>query len=155
MLANPGDTFAGRKLGVLVTDGAPAAIFTSLRAAASAEHTTVEVIAPTIYGVTLDDGTPLGAQQMIGGGPSVLYDAVAVLASTQVAQALALQPAARDFVSDAHAHKKFVAHNGTLAPLLAAAGISGTDDGYADLSTRGAPKRFVETCRALRHWVRE
>ncbi len=31
MLANPGDTFAGRKLGVLVTDGAPAAIFTSFR----------------------------------------------------------------------------------------------------------------------------
>ena len=106
ILANGPDSFAGRKLGVLVSDGAPAPRWSRrLQAAAKAEGQLVEVIAPAIGGVALDDGTALPADQMVGGGPSVLYDAVAILVIARPgATALAAKPAAKDFVSDAHAH---------------------------------------------------
>ena len=60
----------------------------------------------------LSDGTLLPAHQKIDGGPSVLYDAVAILASSEGA-ALAGQATrtARDFVTDAHAHAKYVAYH--------------------------------------------
>jgi len=149
------DSFAGRKFGLLVTDGAPAAVVKALTAAVRAEKAVLEVIAPTIDGVDLDDGTHLPAQQMLGGGPSVVYDAVAVVASAEGAATLAETPAAKDFVTDAHNHKKFVGHVPAISALLAATGLADKiDDGYVDLSGRGAGKRFVEACRAVRHWER-
>ncbi|MGC1513898.1 MAG: catalase [Acidimicrobiales bacterium] len=149
------DTFAGRKLGVLVTDGAPASVFDALKKVMAAEGALVEVIAPAIYGVDLDDGTHIAAQQMVGGGPSVLYDAVAVLVSAEGAATLAQLPAAKDFVTDAHAHKKFVAYTPAADPLFAAAGLSDLiDDGYIELRARSVAKQFVEACRQLRKWDR-
>ena len=38
-----------------------------------------EIITPEIGGVTLSDGSVVAGDQMIGGGPSVLYDAVALI----------------------------------------------------------------------------
>jgi hypothetical protein len=40
----------------------------------------------------------------------VLYDAVVLLLSAAGAQALARNPAARDFVTDTYAHCKFIGH---------------------------------------------
>jgi catalase len=154
ILRNGPADFAGRKLGLLVTDGAAAAVVTGLRRAAEAEGTTLEVIAPAVGGVELDDGTHLDAQQMVGGGPSVLYDAVALVTSEAGAAALAALPAARDFVTDAHAHKKFIGFVGAARPLLAAAGLSDADAGYLALDGGGAAQTFVETCRGLRFWER-
>ncbi len=51
ILANGPSSFAGRKVGVLVTDGAPAKAVKALAAAVKAEKATLEVIAPTITGV--------------------------------------------------------------------------------------------------------
>ena len=45
------------------------------------EKALVELIAPKVGGVTASDGSWIEAQHMIDGGPSVLFDAVAVLAS--------------------------------------------------------------------------
>ena len=85
----------------------------------------VEVVAPTIGGVTLDDGTPLPGDQMVGGGPSVLYDAVAVVRLRRTAPPRwrrCRRPS--DFVTDAHAHAKFVGHTPEAAALFEAAGIT-------------------------------
>ena len=57
ILENGPSSFAGRKVGVLVTDGAPAKAVKALAAAVKAEKATLEVIAPTITGVDLDDGS--------------------------------------------------------------------------------------------------
>jgi catalase len=154
ILANGPETFAGRKVGVLVSNGASAGALTSLRRALTAEGALLEVIAPTIYGVTLDDGRVLPGDQMVGGGPSVLYDAVAVVVSAEGAAELAVVPSAKDFVSDAHAHHKFVGYTSGAEELFAAAGVAELDVAYVDLAKRGAAKRFVETCRALRFWDR-
>ena len=79
ILANGPRRFAGRKVGALVTDGTDADVLAALRAAIEAEGAVLELVAPKIGGVTLSDGTPVPAKQKIDGGPSVLYDAVAVL----------------------------------------------------------------------------
>ena len=85
----------------------------------------------------------------------MLYDAIAVLASTEGAAEIAQLPAAKDFVTEAHAHKKFMAYTPAANPLFAAAGLSDLiDDGYTELTARSAAKRFVEACRQLRNWAR-
>ena len=71
--------FEGRKLGILLTDGAEADLIRALKAALGKAGATFEIIAPQITGVKASDGSWVDADQMIGGGPSVLYDAVALL----------------------------------------------------------------------------
>src|SRR3546814_6302444 len=53
-------SFSGRKLGILLTDGADAGLFNTLVAAVEAEQASCEVVAPKIGGVTLSDGTKIG-----------------------------------------------------------------------------------------------
>lgn len=153
ILANGPESFAGRKIGLLVADGAPATAVAALRRAANAEGAVIEVIAETIGGVTLDDGAELPADQMLGGGPSVLYDAVVVVATETGAAELATLPPAKEFVTDAHVHLKFIGHTRGAAPLFDAAGVT-VDDGYVDVERRGGAKAYVTSCRTLRHWPR-
>ncbi len=61
---------------------------------------------PRIGGVVASEGTRIAADQKIGGGPSILYDAVAVLASDAGAKSLLKNAAARNFIADAFNHLK-------------------------------------------------
>ena len=92
ILKNAPGTFKGRKLGVLVTDGADADILAALEDAVKGEEGTLELIAPTIGGVTLSDGNLVPAQHKVDGGPSVIFDAVAILASEDGVAALLKLP---------------------------------------------------------------
>jgi catalase len=155
ILANGPASFAGRKIGVLVTDGTDAATLTSLRSAAEQEHVNVELVAPTVGGVEAGDGTRLPADQKIDGGPSVLYDAIIVLASKHGASALAHVPAARDFVSDAYAHCKFIGYTSDAMPLFEANGLSSEmDDGFISLDNHSVTD-FIAQCAKLRFWQRQ
>jgi catalase len=114
----------------------------------------LEVIAPAVAGVELSDGSLLEADQKLDGGPSVLYDAVAVLGSDEGVAALAGQPAARDFVADAFAHAKFVGYAPAAARLFAAAGVE-PDEGFFALERPADVDPFIEACRSVRWWARE
>ena len=86
----------------------------------------------------------------------MLYDAVAILASSEGAALLADDATAQDFVTDAHAHGKFIAYHRDAVPLLEAAGVwARADDGYVELGARGTAAAFIERCRSLRLWARE
>jgi catalase len=63
------------------------------------------------------------AGKQLDGAPSVLFDAVAIIATTDGAAALAPSPPARGFVSDAYAHCKFIAYTSGAAPLQQSAGL--------------------------------
>jgi catalase len=158
ILGNSPDSFAGRKLGLLLTNGADAATLAALRAAAEAEGATVEVIAPVVGGVDVSDGTRVWADQQVDGAPSVLYDAVAILAEPGAARSLAARPAARDFITDAVAHCKFIGYTSGAAVLFQAAGLpadpTGIDQGFVNLADQ-TPAEFIARCRALRHWDRQ
>ena len=154
ILKNGPSSFAGRKLGILTCDGADAEVLNAVQQAVTDARGTVEVIAPTVGGVTLSDGSHLPAQQRVEGGPSVLYDAVALLPGDDCADDLARKASAKDFVSDAYAHQKFIGHLPAAAPLLAAAGVDAVDDGFVDLSATDADA-FVAKLAALRFWERD
>jgi len=155
ILKSARETFAGRKLGILVTDGADAGILGALQAAAKAANAVAEIVAPKIGGVTLSDGTRMPAKQKIDGGPSVLFDAVALVVSQEGAELLAAHPPAKDFLSDAFAHCKFIAHTAAAAPLLSAAGIADAlDEGCIRIDGKRDVERFLQSCRKLRHWDR-
>jgi catalase len=110
-------------------------------------------VAPAIEGVVLDDGATLPAHQMVQGGPSVLYDAVAVVVTEAAAEKMAGCPAAKDFVAHAHVHAKFIGFDAGVTPLFAAAGVE-PDDGYFPLTNRRSATAFVQGCRPLRYWDR-
>ena len=155
ILLNAHETFEGRKVGMLVTDGVDANLVGALQKALAKEGATFEVIAPTIAGVKARDGSIIPANQRIDGGPSVLYDAVAVLVSKEGAEMLAKEPAARDFVADAFAHSKFVAYSEEATPFLTKVlGAEKLDDGFIAVGGAKGTTKFVQECRKLRFWDR-
>jgi catalase len=155
ILKNGPESFAGRKLGILVTDGVDEALLSALEEAVVAADATSERIAPKIGGVTGNKGTALPAQHKIDGGPSVLFDAIAVLASDKGIEPLLMVPAARDFVADTFAHYKFCGYTAPAAALFQKAGLpKALDPGFVALDAKGCSS-FLETCAALRFWDRE
>ena len=156
ILANGPDSFKGRKMGIVLTDGSQAALFNGLTEALEAEGAVWEVVAPKIGGVTLDDGTAVAAKQKIDGGPSVLFDAVAVLPSAAGAAMLAKDAAAKDFVADAYGHCKFIGYSKDAVTLFTEARVPpALDEAFVQLEKAKDAKAFVEQCRKLRFWPRE
>ena len=148
--------FEGRKLGILVSDGSDAAVFKALLAEITEQKATFEVIAPKIGGVTLSDGNWIEAHQMIDGGPSVLYDAVALLPSAEGTGDLLKEATARDFVADAFVHCKFIGYVETALPLMQKAGIADSlDEGVIALGAAKDVSAFIKALGKLRVWGRE
>ncbi len=149
-------SFAGRKVGVLVGNGSDATILEKLRQAIEKEGATMELIAPTIGGIETSEGAWMKADHMIDGGPSVLFDAVALVLSEESANRLCGEASARDFVADAFSHCKFIGFNVSAVSLLAKAGIDpDMDEGLMPIDHAAAMAGFVKACRKLRLWTRE
>jgi len=156
IILNGPESFKGRKLGALVTDGVDIDLVRALKRALEAEGAMIEFVAPAVGGVEASDGTLIEAKQKVDGGPSVLYDAVAVLTSTDGGKLLAREATAKDFLADAFAHCKFIAFTPAAEALFVKAGLAeDMDAGCIAVKTPDEAKRFVETCRSLRLWERE
>ena len=155
VIKNGPKSFAGRTVGALVTDGVDAEILGALAKALQAEKATLKLVAPEVGGVKDSAGAWHDADEKLEGGPSVLFDAVAVLPSQEGAMMLAKRPAARDFVADATAHRKFIAYSAAASPLFEKAGVAGAiDEGFIPLHSASDCDTFVAACRKLRFWDR-
>jgi catalase len=155
ILHNGPDSFEGRKVGALVTEGVESSILGALKKALDKEGAVLEIIASTIEGVRASDGAWVEANQKIDGGPSVLYDAVALLVAREGIDPLKNNSAARDFVADAFAHSKFIAYAAAGKPFLSATlGEDKLDDGFIELKENKDVANFVQKCRKLRFWER-
>jgi len=105
--------------------------------------------------VKAGDGTWIEADEKIDGGPSVVFDAVAVLTDQAGAAKLAKHPAARDFITDAFVHLKFIAYAPAAKGLLEGQGVDTAEGaGVIALAKKQDAGRFVEACRDLRCWAR-
>ncbi|MGA2408781.1 MAG: catalase [Candidatus Binataceae bacterium] len=155
VIGNNPNTFHGRKAGALITDGVSAELVAALRKTLEQEGALIEFVAPAIGGVEADDGSWIEAKQKIDGGPSVLYDAVALLISEEEAASLASDTAARDFIADAYAHAKFIGYTRAATPLLDKVTGGELDAGFIELNGPKDTVSFVRACRQLRFWERE
>jgi catalase len=150
-------SFEGRKLGIVVSDGASAKVVNALIDAVEALPAVYEIIAPKIAGAKLDDGTMIEAKQKIDGGPSILYDAVALVLSDEGAKILAEDKTAKDFVNDAFGHGKFIGYTSEAVPLLQRAGVTADDldEGTIELGGTDGVSEFLDSLGDLRVWGRE
>ena len=154
IIAQGPPTLVGRLVGVLVTDGGNSKLIGAVMKAAKAAGASIKIVAPRIGGVTLDDGNTLAADFQLAGGPSVLFDTVAVVASADGTAALLGEAAAVAWVHDAFAHLKVIGFTAEAQPLLDAAGVM-ADAGIVALSGKGSATTFAETAGAGRIWTRE
>ena len=83
----------------------------------------MEIVAPKVGGVEAADGSWIAAKHMIDGGPSVLFDAVALLLSEEGAERLRGRGRCAGFRRDAFAHLKFIGFVPSAAPLFLKAGV--------------------------------
>ena len=141
----------GRTVALLVTDGADGRTVASLRKACEGAGAAVKIVTPTISGVTLADGTVLAADGQLAGTPSVLFDAVGIVASPAGCEALLGDSAAVDFAANAFIHLKAIAFSEAARPLLNRAGVK-NDEGVVPAERGGAA---FAAAAATRQWARE
>ncbi len=149
ILAKAPVTLEGRKVGALIADGFDAGLLAKLRAAVEKAGAMFEVVAPKVGKTVAADGTEVTADHNVAGGPSVIFDAVAVLAAGSLVDA----PAAVGWVSDAFNHCKVIGVVEEAQSLLAAARVK-DDAGIVDLGGKGVAT-FVDTAKRGRIWARE
>ena len=157
ILLNGPKSFAGRKVGALVTDGIDA----------GAAGGAAEGGAHRRRCHAQDRGTHGGRRggerrQLARGRREARWRPIGPVrrrgpvALGQGAAMLAKEPAARDFVADAFAHRKFIGYCAAAEPLLRKAGVlDERDAGFLPLDKADDAAAFVATCRKLRFWERE
>jgi catalase len=157
ILANGPESFAGRKIGVLVTDGTDAKLLAGLKSAAKKEDVDVELVAPAVGGVEASDGKLVVAGQQVDGGPSVLYDAVILFPSPGGRLGTRQQPGGAGLrhrrrrtlqvhrlrqrcgpAVPGHRHRQLI------------------DDGFIEIGNGTSDAAgFLTACRQLRYWGRQ
>jgi catalase len=149
-------TFMGRRLGALVTDGVDASLLQQLEAELNGVGATLELVAPAIGGIKSEDGAWIEARKSLATAPSALFDAVAIVVAPQASKDIARNRLAAQFVADAYIHCKFIAYTADARPLLERA-LAGSplDGGCKQVETSMAASQFAALCGQLRYWARE
>ncbi|MCX7354700.1 MAG: catalase [Alphaproteobacteria bacterium] len=156
LIAKAPATIKGRTVGILITDGTDAKLLAALRKAVEAEGAAVQIVAPKVGGAKLSDGKRIPADHALAGGPSVLFDAVALLPSDEGTDALLSEAAAIDWLRDAFGHLKAIGHVPAADALFDKAGVATeADDGTVSLAGSGGIKAFVAAAKKHRIWDRE
>lgn len=156
ILRNPPGTFRGRKVGALVGNGADASSLRALERAVKKAGASIKYISTHKEGVLDSDGGVIDVAEIVNGGPSVLFDSIAVIIPEAELETLAAEPSARQFVADAINHKKYVLYNSSAMGLFAKAGFPDADQlaGMIRMDKAKAAKKFVDECTKLRCWER-
>ena len=142
----------GRKVGVLVTDGADDKLLADVRSAVEAEGAMVELVAPKIGGVKTAGGKQLAADHTITGGPSVVFDAVVLAVTQEGVAALIKEAAAVEWVQNAFVHLKFIGHTAAAKPLMDKASVV-PDAGV--IAIESGIDTFIKGAKTHRLWERE
>jgi catalase len=146
-------TLKGRKVGVLLASGFNLKLMNALVAAIEKEGATAAIIAPKVGGVEDSGGAKRAAEMALSGSPSVLFDAVAVLAGPAGDKALSADPDAVGFLMDACRHLKAIALS--EVPDLAAKADARNRSGITDLKATKDIPAFIDFARQGKVWDRE
>lgn len=148
-------SLAGKKIGLLTTDGVEAKFLAELKSTAETERATLAVVAPKAGPMTDSDGNEVVPDDFLSGAPSALFDAVIVAPAEGMAKDLAGKAAAVDWVRMAFAHLKVIGHTASAAAIFEKAGVAmDADAGVVDVEGSDF-ESFVERAKNHRIWERE
>jgi catalase len=137
----------------MLSDGFDGLLLAALEKAVVEVGGLIKIIAPRIGGVTCSKNNLHAVDEKIGGAPSVLFDAVAILPGQD---SLATNAASKAFLTDAHQHCKYVGWSEEASALVAVCGLAGAeDDAFCALTDAASVQAFVNGCKNLRYWARE
>src|ERR1700723_2030045 len=146
-------TLQGRKVGLLLGAGFDDTPKRDLVTQIESEGAKVAVVAAKIQGEKDADGKSHPADMALRAAPSVLFDAVAILAGPDGDKKLTADPNARAFLTDACRHCKAVAFSG-IPGLTKKSGV-GEEPGIMELSAKAGVKAFIDAAKTGRFWERE
>jgi catalase len=146
-------TLKGRKIGVLLAAGFDTKLKDALVAAIEKEGATAAIIAPKVGGVEDAAGVKITAGMALSGSPSVLFDAVAILAGNAGDKALSANPDAVSFLMDACRHLKAIALSGV--PALTSKAQVGDALGVTKVGSAKELGAFLDFARNGRVWDRQ
>jgi catalase len=164
LFARPGAMGArGRRVALLVADGVDGAAVLALHGALLAAGAVPRIVGARLGAVRSASGPGVPVEATVESMPSVLFDAVAVVGDGTVAQRLAADGLAAEFVREQYRHCKPLYLAGPLESLCAAAGLRTTlpdgspDPGLVavDAHDEAATGRFLEAIARHRHFERE
>ncbi len=141
-------TLKGRKVGVLLAAGFDSALKEALVAAIEKEGAVAAIIAPKIGGVADAKGTKHAADGALNASPSVVFDAVAVVAGPAGDKVLTADHDAVGFLMDASRHLKAIYLSGVLS-LATKAHVIGQAGVTDDLA------KFIDFARKGKVWERD
>jgi catalase len=145
-------TLSGRKIGVLISQGADAKLLKALEKRLDKEQATMAVVAPSVHGIKDSAGAAVDVDFAIDAGPSVLFDAILVAPSKDGASELLNDADAVDFVRQAFLHQKTIGFTRAATELLASASAQEAE-GVCDVSG-GSFDAFINSAKNHRVWER-
>ncbi len=148
-------SLAGKKIGLLTTDGVDAKLYKALLKKAQAEKAMVEVITPSIGPITTTAGDEITPDHFLAGAPSCLLDCVVIAPSADNVEFLAAQAAAINFIRDAYGHLKVIAYTGEAATMFEKANVELDGDEGILRVNKSDPNDFIEAAKLHRIWDRE
>jgi catalase len=146
-------TLQGRKVGMLLGGGFDDKLKRDLVTQIEAQGAKVAFITGKIQGEMDADGQLHAADMALRASPSVLFDAVVILAGPDGDKKLAADPNAQAFVTDAKRHCKAVGLSG-VATLMKKVGVT-EQPGIVELAGKGGTKAFIAAAKTGRFWERE
>jgi catalase len=146
-------TLEGRKVGVLLGAGFDAEIKKDLVSQIEREKAKAAIVTCKIQGEVDAHGQLVPADMALRSSPSVLFDAVVILAGPDGDKKLASDPNAIGFVMDAVRHCKAVGFAG-IPSLAKEAGLK-QEPGVVDIAGKAGLKDFIAAARTGRFWKRE
>jgi catalase len=146
-------TLAGRKVGVLLGAGFDARVKKDLLSQIEKEGAKAAIISAKIQGERDYQGHLHATDMALRASPSVLFDAIVLLAGVEGDKKLAGDPNALTFLMDAKRHCKAVGFSG-IPSLAKQAGV-GEESGIVDIASKAGVKGFIDASRTGRFWERE
>jgi catalase len=146
-------TLAGRKVGVLLCAGFDGKLKKEVVAQIKSEGAKAAIITCKIQGELDSEGESTPSEMALRASPSVLFDAIVVLAGPEGDRNLASDPTALNFLMDAVRHCKAVGFSGI--PSLARAAEIKEQPGVVNVTAKAGLKDFIEAARIGRFWERE
>ncbi len=148
-------SLAGKKIGILCTDGADAKLLDVIKKKAKGEKAIVEIVALKVGGFQDSDGKAVPADHFLGGAPSALFDTVVVAPSSEGVEDLLATAAAVEWLRMAYAHLKIIGYTAAALPLFEKGSVDpNSDEGIVEMQATKITN-YLNAAKSHRIWDRE